>query len=177
MRRRSLAAVGTLSHNVMPHLPPSQMPMSKHRPHAQSDMKKEMNAPISNMAIHKMCALPKRVCNCCSPAYRCQITVWHEVKYDEKVRRRKEKTWGEDQRGISTAPINPGKIEVICTQMGNHRKMPCQSHPSRCLTGFLRYLCNLEHTTAPATVASWHISTPHHRCNKRPRPIADQTQL
>lgn len=105
MRRRSLTAVGPLSHNVMPHLPPpSQMPMSKHRPHAPSDMKKEKNAPISNMAIHKMCALPKRVCNCCSPAYRCQITVWHEVKYDEKVRRRKENNLGRrSARNINSA--------------------------------------------------------------------------
>lgn len=55
------------------------MPMSKHRPHAPADVKKERTHRLQIWQYINVCVAEKN-CNCRSPAYRCQMTVWHEVK-------------------------------------------------------------------------------------------------
>ena len=94
MRRRSLAAVGTLSHDLIappPPSAPSQCP-TKHRPPMPPfDVNKERTHRFQIWQYIKNACAAEEICNCRSPASRCQMTVWHEVKYDEKVRRKEKK--------------------------------------------------------------------------------------
>lgn len=162
MRRRSLAAVGTLSHDLIappPPSAPSQCPcQSTDPPCPPFDVNKERTHRFQIWQYIKNACAAEEICNCRSPASRCQMTVWHEVKYDEKVRRKEKKRkkylGSRPARNINSAcKSRIDRSNMYANGESSQNALPKPSFPVSQLN-FLRYLCNLEHTTAPAPVAS-----------------------